>query len=323
MQAPADYAEIGLARDLEELERAGFALDPLPEEAALVGPHYALALHGVAVTGELTQDQLEAIRLDHSLDDLVTSLRAGEGREFLVVYVTQPDPELVQSIGGGTAEVIVEGAARSLDRVPHDLEVLVVNVPAGEDATLAVSDAGETRSISLRTGRVTEGGGDSPADELGGDSVSLEDWVEVSGVTEPGYVERLLVTVGARPYSYLDEYGRAEPGRMWLEVGFELTIGGQVYEQAELQLDLPASLTLQSGRGDPIRIPADADPQVDSTTVPGVVLIEWSGVIEVPDSLRIIEVSYYTQGRFSDGSREIPFTRYDQENTGTLDLSGG
>jgi hypothetical protein len=63
--APADLAVVGATPlQPEELAELGLSLEPLPAGAELVGAHYAIALAGVAVTEQLTHEQLDALLLD-------------------------------------------------------------------------------------------------------------------------------------------------------------------------------------------------------------------------------------------------------------------
>jgi hypothetical protein len=319
--SPADLAVVGAtALSPAELSGVGLPLEPLPAGAELVGAHYAIALAGVAVTDQLTHEQLDALLLDIQFEAAGTApLRAGQGREFLVVPLAAPESARTV-LGGDAAEVIVDGESRPLDRVPHEQEVLVVNVPAGGDATLAITDAGETRSISLRTGE-RDAGGDPAADALAGGSVQLEEGVEISGVTPEGRYDGLTIRVTLQPSAHVDGEGRAPDGRMWLEIEFGLTYAGLVAERAELELDLAESLTIVGSDGTRVPVPGDT---VEPTVTPdgGLAIADWSGVVDVADSLRAFEVSYATNGRFTapDGS-ELAFTRYEVTSTGTIELT--
>jgi hypothetical protein len=223
-------------------------------------------------------------------------------------------------LGGDSAEVTVDGETRPLDRVPHELEVLVVNVPVGSDATLAITDAGETKSISLRTGE-RDDSGDRPADTLLGGSVDLAEGVVIDGVTQSGYYDGLTVRVTLTPSAHMDEQGWAPDGSMWLEIHLSLNYAGLVAEQARLELDLAGSLTITGSDGTAVEVPAET--AETTITVDGALaILDWSGVAEVPDTLRGFEVSYATQGTFTapDGSQRS-FTRQPVTPTGTIELT--
>jgi hypothetical protein len=326
LTAPEDLAVIGAAAlEPQEYAEVGLQLEPPAAEAELVGAHYAIALAGVAVVDRLTYEQLELLLLERQFDfgEVESgSLQAGPGREFLVVPLTEPESARTV-LGGDSAEVIVDGEPRPLDRVPHELEVLVVNVPAGGDATLAITDAGETKTISLRTGGREAGAEeDHPADALEGAAVELEDGVAIPGVSEPGYADGLRVTVSLTPSGHLDDRGWADDGRMWLEIEFGLTLAGLVDQQAHLQLDLAESLTIVGSDGTSVTIPADAVVEPTRTADGGLAIADWSGVAEVPDTLRSFEVTYATHGTFTapDGS-ELSFTQHPVTSTGTIELT--
>jgi hypothetical protein len=224
-------------------------------------------------------------------------------------------------LGGDSAEVIVDGESRPLDRVPHEQEVVVVNVPAGGDATLAITDAGETKSISLRTGE-RDASGDPAADALAGGSVQLEEGVEISGVTPAGRYDGLTIRVTLQPAAHVDGEGWAPDGRMWLEIEFGLTYAGLVAQQADLRLDLAESLSIEGSDGTAVEIPDGT--VLEPTILSGGALatIDWSGVAEVPDSLRSFEVSYRTHGTFAapDGS-ERSFIPYELTPAGTIEIT--
>jgi hypothetical protein len=323
LTAPADLALIGQVADDEELVALGLSLDPMPADAALVSSHYAIALAGVAVADELTYDQLRALNLHFRFRDAETRpLQAGPDREFLVVYLTEPESADVV-LGGDSAEVIVDGETRPLEAVPHADEALVVNVPVDGDATLAITDAGETKTISLRTGDRDAGGNqDHPADALDGGVVRLEEGVAIAGVSEPGYADGIQVNVSLRPFGHDDERGWADEGHMWLEIAFDYTYAGLVAEQAMLSLDLAESLTIEGSDGTPVEIPSDVVVEATIVAAGGLATGEWEGVVQVPDSLRRFEVSYTTNGTFAaPGGDARSFTRQEVTPTGTIELT--
>jgi len=321
--APADLVAIGATPDPAALTGVGLEVEPLPAGAELVGPNYAIALAGVAVAGELSYDQLQELNLHRQFPEAESApLQAGAGREFLIVPLAEPENADVV-LGGDSAEVAVDGdgEARPLDHVPHELEVLVVNVPAGGDATLTITDAEETKSISLRTGERGDGGGDRPADTLQAGTVDLEEGVVIAGVTQAGSYDGLTVRVSLRPTSQLDEQGVAADGTMWLEIDLAITYAGLVAEQARLRLDVAGSLTIAGSDGTSVEIPADtAEASVSADGA--LAFVEWSGAAEVPDTLRSFEVSYTTQGSFvaPDGSA-LSYTRQPVTPTGTVELT--
>jgi hypothetical protein len=325
--AVTEFVELGATASRDELTAAGFALSELPDGAELAGPHYAFTLDSVAVTDELDEPQLRAVNLHYAVE---APLRAGAGHEFLVVYLTEPESGADITLGGDHAVVTVAGQERPLHSVPHADEVIVVSVPAGEDATLAVADAGETKTISLRTGQRVDDSdhagstpADRPADALQEGGVQLEEGIQVEGVTPPDQYERLRVRVDLRPSSHVDEQGVAGPGRMWLEVELDLTVSALVLDQAEFALDLAGSLTVQGSDGATLPIPAGTvlEP-VETVPASGFSVIQWSEVFEVPDTLRTFEVAYATHGTFTDRSgAQLAFTRVEVTGRGSVELA--
>jgi hypothetical protein len=320
--APADLAEVGQVRDLEELAGMALTLDPLPADAALIGSSYAVALHSVAVADQLDYEQLRMINLHRAFPEAeFAPLQAGPGREFLIVVLTEPESG-PGDLGGDSAEVVVDGEARPLEHVPHLQEVLVVNVPTGGDAILSITEGGDTRRISLRTGGRVAGG--SAADALQGGSVQLEDGVAISGVSQPGYYDGLTIQVSLQPSSQLDDQGPAGEGQMWLAVEFSVTMAGLVVERAQPQIDLAESLTIVGSDGTEIPIPAGTTVEPAPLTADGALAgADWSGAFEVPDTVRSFEVSYATHGTFtSPDGQELSFDQHATTGTGTIELTG-
>lgn len=335
--APADFVLDTGAESEQALEAAGLRMRPLPDDAVLNGPHYAFALDSVAVVTTLNQDRLDALHLSPGLDPMLTELVAGDGREFLVVYIGKPQSAPVPQRGEAEAEVVVDGQAYPLSRVPAAGMVVVANVPAGARTVLAVTDAGQTKTISLRTGRRVPVSGpelassapppSSPADALVGGTAHLEDMVHIDRVTPAGKGYEFSVSVQVRPYSFVDDHGRAEPGRMWLRVELELAMPALELdgEPVQLDLDVAESLVIRGG-GEPVPVPDDAVAEQTNPSTEfgptGWARVDWSGVLDAPDTLREVEVSFRTHGTFTAGSRELSSTRFDRRNSGTIDLAG-
>ena len=327
--AEPDLVEVGFAPQQEVFADQGLELSPLPADAGLTGPHHAVTLVGVVTTPELTREQLRALGMWGVHLDPDTPLQAGPEREFLLVYFGEPESGGVPPSDVPTAEVHVAGQARPLPAVPRPDEVLLLNVPVGEDATLVVTDAGEQTSISLRTGQWSResigdpAGSQHPADRLVGDRVGLWDYIRVPGLTPEDSAEVLTAHVEALAHSYLDDRGAPAEGDMWLQVEFELwanVCDWCVAGNATISLDLARSLSIRTSDGEELSIPADAPLEL-AIDLPATKMWEWRGFYEVPDTVRVLEVWYETHATFTlpDGGT-LSYERVGGDTMGTLEL---
>jgi len=200
---------------------------------------------------------------------------------------------------------------------------LLINVPAGADPTLVVTDVGRQAKSSLRTGQRLRGDEDHPADLLQGDGLQLQELIRVPGLSEdPGEV--LTVKVSARPYSYLDDRGAPADGHMWLRLGFELQAMCSfcIAENATISLDLSRSLTVLASDGEELSIPSGTVIEPSVVDPLGFTYLTWHGYYEVPDTLRSFEVRYETHATLTrDDGGTWSYERIAGETAGTLELT--
>lgn len=322
--AAPDLVEIGHALHEQVFADHGLALSPLPADATLTGPHHRVTLLGVVATEELTRDQLRALGIRGLHDDPDTPLHAGPGQEFLLVYFGEPQSGGMPASEKVTAAVEVAGGELPLRALPLPFEVLLLNVPAGADPTLVVTDVGRQAKISLRTGQRLGGDEEHPADLLQGDGLQLQELIRVPGLSEdPGEV--LTVEVSVRPYSYLDDRGAPADGHMWLRLEFELqaiTCSFCIAENATISLDLSRSLTVLASDGEELSIPSGTVIEPSVVTPLGVTYLTWHGFYEVPDTLRSFEVWYETHATLTrDDGGTWSYERIAGETAGTLELT--
>lgn len=332
--AAADYAAVGLLENRlgQSLADLGLTEVPLPDPKPVAWSHFVLTVSGVAVTDELSPDQFRDLRLpsDEQLQGRDRPLLAGKGREFLVTLLGRPkDARPDEPANEASATV------RAADQAPQELSgidirripgvVVAVSVPTGGDATLEITDGGQTKSVSLRSGR-QESGENLPADVLAGDSEGVTDYFHVDGITLADTLESVQCRVSMESMSHSESAGAAEPGHMWLGVEVAVTFSTGVEwliaEHATISVDLAGSLTVTSPNGNTLPIRADVEPNTPLN--PGITGT-WSGEFAVRDTLRTLRASFRLHATFTDkdSGRVLPFTRHDQgRNAAKLTLTG-
>ncbi len=142
---------------------AGDELDGTNLTAAVLrGPHYTLGIAWIATGDELTDAMAMSIG--------IAPVRAAAGEQLLLAAV---DPEATYAAfdptpeAGVTAEVVVDGTATQLARLPlprtqygipaYQTELLVISARPDAPVQLRVNDAGRSSSLDLRTGQPTGG----------------------------------------------------------------------------------------------------------------------------------------------------------------------
>jgi hypothetical protein len=330
--ADVAYAEAAVVTPDVSLREAGLTELPLPGADVISWPRFQFTVRAAAVTPALTSEQRRRLSVPPGSpgDDPDAPLLAGTGREFLVAVVGAPDDE---ALGGRPARDISAAVqpdgqpARELTGVsPPLLSVVVVGVPVGGDAVLSLVDDGQSRAMSLRTGRRTAGQ-ILVADTLASDRVTIEDHIRVPGVSLPGTGETVRCRIAVDPTSYRDSGRPARPGSMWLRVDVAVTLNTTadflVARNATVSVDLGRSLTIR--RPDGRRIPF---PDGAVTAVPdrsgSEVHASVTAYLEVPDTIRGIDVRFSLHARFTakDGRRALRYTRIERgENSARLRLS--
>ncbi|MGI5146147.1 hypothetical protein ACQEVC_07060 [Plantactinospora sp. CA-294935] len=303
----------------------------LPENAVLVGAEYEVALSRYGVASELTEEAVRELRLRGQAQ--AAPWLAGNGREFLMLHLTEPEqPKRRLSNRFPEAAVLVDGEPRKLGEtalLPN--RVVVVSVPAGADATLAVTEGGQTQSISIRTGKLV---GPSPkpltptSAPPGADrpvvsgSVRLADYVTVAR-RDPGLGWDALIDVDVEVElrRYDQKRGAAPDGALWAYVSVKLHANPT---RVKFKIDLSRSLTIRTAAGQVLRVPAGTTLTVPNFQAPGSTLtvpVTWSEAFRVPAKTRKLSVTYRTRATVTeDDGRKAAFERRDTRNTGTVTL---
>ncbi|MFY1689317.1 hypothetical protein [Plantactinospora sp. WMMB782] len=316
--------------DLELESRA------LPEDAVLVGADYEVALSRYGVATELTEEAVRELALRGP--GQVPPWLAGEGREFLLLHLTEPEQrKRPLSNRFPKVMVLVDGVARELDGtalLPGS--VVVVSVPAGADATLAVNEGGNIQSISIRTGKLVgpsprpvapaPSAADQPAtpsDRLvASGTVRLTDYVAVPR-RDPGLGWDALVDVDVKVElrGNDEKLGAARSGMLWARVTANLHANPT---RVKFKIDLSRSLTIRTAAGQALRVPAGTSVTVPAFGAAGSTLtvpVTWSAAFQVPAETRRFSVTYRTRATVTanDGRKE-GFERRDTRNSGTITL---
>ncbi len=289
-----------------------------PAQAYLVGPHFTAALAREATVRELTSSQLGELGV--YVIDLPngSALRASPGHELLIVEGAST--VLPIQVTNGTvdlATLVVNGkASRDLHGVAllQQSTFLVANVPMGSTVLLAVTDAGRTQTLNLRTGEV---GGLIPLlhPPLSG-GVALRDIVHVSspaGVTPAGKGAYSELRIEADLHAWDADRGWAAPGHGWLQVQASADVIGEF----QIQLDLAHSLTLRTAAGQALPFTGALTSQFLSAGGGQSV----TQVFDVPDGTRALAASFVTRGTLSVNGKTGTWQRYaDPDSSGKIDL---
>jgi hypothetical protein len=247
-----------------------------PDHAYVTTPHFNIGLDAVLTTSTLEQLQINAIGLNSRRGEpaVYGPLTAAPGHEFLLVHTTGGPRGLADTSLDGHATAAVRVGDQSAPVPTENLAwaLIVAQVPVGADALLAITDAGQTVSISLRTGQRGES---APSFRALHGTGSLKTVIEVDRYG------RLAVqlTLGATLEPYADGHGWAAPGRAWLQLTTEAAV---VSEDIELHLAVADSFQ-PSWPGHPDRLPAGS---LDTTTHQVLSSGGKGYYIDVPDGLR-------------------------------------
>lgn len=325
--ADADYLETGFVLgDGLDLTELGLTEVPLEDQGTIIGAHYGITVDQAATAEELTEEQLSALSLSTlALRDGHDRLLAGPGREFLLTALVTPDeaPRLRES--EVKAVVLADGAPRPLLHGFGGESVIVVSVPAGEDAVLEVTSAGATSAVNLRTGQKVSGEIE-PADLLQRGKVEVVDYFRTPGLTPAQEVEGIAISVTVDPASHIPGPGRPEPGNVWLRLTVTATIQrceSCPDDDGTYTVDLGRSLTIR-GDGVELAIPDSATLELTRDRLfPKL----WTGTweksqLEAPADVDSYEVVLETTGSFADDdtTRQLERQFRGQENAGVLSI---
>lgn len=307
----------------------------LPKDAVLVGEGYEVLLSRYGTATELTEEAIRELNLLGETRD--PPWLAGKGREFLLLHLREPEvrarPDA--NLPPTAVAVVVEGKARQLGGTVLRNKVIVVSVPVGADATLAVTEGGQTQSISIRTGRLVGAtpkpvtpkpvtpSPSSPPDNAPVASGSIE-LSELIGVPNhdpgTGWETLLDVTVDIELLRHADERGPAPAGSLWAQVKVTLFCGPSL---VDFKIDLSRSLTIRTAAGQVLRLPPGTSLPVPNYYEPGsslTVPIHWSEAFQVPAKTRKLSVTYRSKATASGDRGKLTFKRQDGKNSGTITL---
>jgi hypothetical protein len=238
---PTGYVQATAAYEFVASGPDDLATPVTPNQGSLIGPHFALQLDTIGHATSLTERQAHVWGLPGAV-------RAASGYELLLAHTTNAKrgTGIPNDTGKGTtvtqAEVRVGGRTEKLPKLGPQWTV-VVSVPAGGDATLAVPDSDRTQTMSLRT--ATRG-----ADAVGAyyAATSASYRTDAHGkVTEPGLV---LISndltfhseLSVRLAPYTDEHGWTPAGHAQLTVEADLSID---VSQVDASLDAAQSFSVK------------------------------------------------------------------------------
>jgi hypothetical protein len=144
------YLDVPIGMEVRDFENS---------EADLRGPHYVLGISWVAIGRAVEQTTLPLV-------SGLTERRAADGEELVLVAVSGESTNGQWKLGERakpTAELVVDGQARSLSTVPLPNQegmvsvplegtLVVASVPQGASVELRVTDEEKTQTVDLRAG---------------------------------------------------------------------------------------------------------------------------------------------------------------------------
>lgn len=254
------------------------------QDAAIVGPHFSLALlchHAGAAIPEALAAAEGLGELPEAAGDVEWLVNQFALAPELVAesQVDPDDPAALESEAVGLAAWIEAGEERiELDAVPAPGAHLAVAVPEGEDAVLWVEEDGRAQGLSLRSGeRVDPVAAYYDGRTLGpvmGDEFGYEE-VAVANGDNAWRLTCGSSFVESDRSAWRPEEGWAEPGTVFLDVRFNWCS----YADAALRWNLDESaLTVQAG-GEPVAATAwsaEELPDTDGT-------MRYTAVFAVPE----------------------------------------
>ena len=268
------------------------------------------------------------------------ALKAAPGHRFVILHTVPALPKLAPALpeyknniapeDKVKGEIRVGGQAVRLPGIVRDLSSdhnILVSVPTGGDPVLAVTDAGRTQLLNLRTGK--RQGDVIPAYY----PLRAADQVSVSVTGKFGGRSATLAVHSANPalQPYAEGHGWAAKGKAWLYLGGDVetqlaTAAGAARLDAVLDAGRSFTLSLPDGRtvrgagtaSTKVPLPLGAEGQ-QAGGRSGVALGALSVVFEVPDNFRTGKVRFAPRGTFTSDGENVTFTV--EEQAGPLHLS--
>ncbi len=234
-----------------------------PADASLRGPHFTVRVAGSAVltevTGELLRNSEMRVPDLPGSGELSTTqaLRPAKGYELLLAPLITDGRTAYDDDAQVSYAVLADGVSHPITAGPAVVgRAVLASVPVGAPALLAVTDAGRTQTLDLRTG-------------VRAQTVPLE-YPERDGISD-GMQDLFLPGTKAANVSTADAYyglsvharllpwspgkGWAPDGQGWLELDIESTLG----VQGHIVVDLGKSLTIRTGAGQAVPVAGTLD----------------------------------------------------------------
>lgn len=320
---PDDYVGVTVEFESDALSRTDIRTTRLSKDAYLVGPTYGVGFDRVAVTRELTGAQRQAMGMQNAADpDHILSIgddqpiRASAGHEFVLAQMTKANKWLpaICCEARWSAAVVVAGTPHPVEHLLLGDSVIVVVAPIGAPVSLAMTDAGRTQSIDLRTGHR---GRDAIAAyyPILSAGTGFRELIHVNGIDPANTYLPFDLTVDLERQPYLEDKGWAANGRDWVTV----RVSTLLINDATLKLNIAKSLTV---RADGRIIPLPAATVVTDSMSSGTGMADTKLAVQVPDSVRQFSITYTTVGTFTKpGSSTVhSFSRIPGKNRSTVTL---
>ncbi|MFC3495478.1 hypothetical protein [Glycomyces rhizosphaerae] len=269
----------------------------IDEPADLRGAHFSISLACLFKDASMTPEQLAAI------PELAQMPQAGEGVEFLIAQVALQadflaehgtDPTWVESW------IEVDGERIDLETTPEPGQYLVLSAPVGAAATLWVEDDGRAQGLDLRTGE--------PLDRVEAYYTDPGFWTESDGDFET--LDAYFVsdgrswTVGCHSNRveftrsmWLEDYGWAPEGSVFLQVEFWWCTGAGVYDDGIWTLDSERSLFVRTGSE--VALPIGWSTRDNPSAARGQ---RHTVVVEVPAAESEFRVNFAPTGEFEEAA---------------------
>ncbi|MBO3744268.1 hypothetical protein [Actinoplanes flavus] len=264
-----------------------------PAGAALDGPSYRFHIVETATTVFLDGDFLPYFKTGDATP--AGPVSAGPDNEFLLIrlsgqvgkkaYVMFPAP----LTDNEQVKIRVGDETRVMPGLQGSDGVLLLVVPIGSPVTLAVTEAGRTQSIDLRTGKP-----DAQSAALAAGSAEGEANWDVYG-RYPG--DKIGGQVNVKASAYLTPFDGtyAKPGKIWLDVNLELSYWS--WRELGGSLNAAKSIQVKVG-GRTLTVDAEAtDFELLTSGTPNLYQNELYAKVQVPkDGVRKVSVRFVPVG---------------------------